>query len=308
MSKLNTLTYIIVTWNNENEIEDCLKTIQHYSPRDSKIIVVDNKSSDETISIIKAKFSTVQLIESQENLGFAGANNLALEYVTTEYLCYINPDVILTEDIITPAIHKLSSDPSVGLVASSLKNSDGTHQPSCFNFSSPLSMFSEVLHLGRLVPNKLRKKYFLNYYLPEEDFYPDWVIGAEMVLRTQDAKEIGGFSTDYFMYTEDMDICKKLRIQLNKSIFYMASSSLIHIGGASESQNVNYSKQQKLYENTRAFVRKFDGEKQAKNTIFLMKSAYVIRKIILKIVYHKENRKFQLEKTEQAIKMLKELV
>lgn len=308
MSKLNTLTYIIVTWNNENEIEDCLKTIQHYSPRNSKIIVVDNKSSDETISIIKAKFSTVQLIESQENLGFAGANNLALEYVTTEYLCYINPDVILTEDIITPAIHKLSSDPSVGLVASRLKNSDGTHQPSCFNFSSPLSMFSEVLHLGRLVPNKLRKKYFLNYYLPEEDFYPDWVIGAEMVLRTQDAREIGGFSTDYFMYTEDMDICKKLRIQLNKSIFYMASSSLIHIGGASESQNVNYSKQKKLYENTRAFVRKFDGEKQAKNTIFLMKSAYVIRKIILKIVYHKENRKFQLEKTEQAIKMLKELV
>lgn len=53
------------------------------------------------------------------------------------------------------------------------------------------------------------KKIFLNYYKTNDDFKPDWVIGAEMVMRTKDARAIGGFSTEYFMYTEDMDLCKK---------------------------------------------------------------------------------------------------
>lgn len=156
----NSGTYIIVTWNNEKEIEDCLSTVSRYSPKNSKVIVVDNNSNDRTVQIIKEKFPETELIESKENLGFAAANNLALENVSSEYICYLNPDVILTEDILTPSIEILEDQSEVGLVACRLKNKDGSNQPSCFNFANSWSLPCEILHIGAVMPRSLRKNIF----------------------------------------------------------------------------------------------------------------------------------------------------
>ena len=303
----NNGTYIIVTWNNEKEIEDCLSTVSRYSPKNSKVIVVDNNSNDRTVQIIKEKFPETELIESKENLGFAAANNLALENVSSEYICYLNPDVILTEDILTPSIEILEDQSEVGLVACRLKNKDGSNQPSCFNFANSWSLPCEILHIGAVMPRSLRKKYFLNYYKTNDDFKPDWVIGAEMVMRTKDARAIGGFSTEYFMYTEAMDLCKKISVILKKQIYFISGVSLIHLGGASEAQNVNYNKQKKLFQNDMIFVRKFYGEEEARKTADYMAKAYSMRKLLLKIGYWKKNRKYQIEKNNVAIQLINEI-
>lgn len=281
----NNGTFIIVTWNNEKEIEDCLSTVSRYSPKNSKVIVVDNNSNDKTVQVIKEKFPEIDLIESKENLGFAAANNLALENVSSEYICYLNPDVILTEDILTPSIEILVDQSEVGLVACRLKNKDGSNQPSCFNFANSWSLPCEILHIGAVMPRSLRKKYFLNYYKTNDDFKPDWVIGAEMVMRTKDARAIGGFSTEYFMYTEDMDLCKKISVILKKQIYFISGVSLIHLGGASEAQNVNYNKQKKLFQNDMIFVRKFYGESEAKRAKQKVMKAYLLRKLLLTAAY-----------------------
>ena len=294
----NNGTFIIVTWNNEKEIEDCLSTVSRYSPKNSKVIVVDNNSNDKTVQVIKEKFPEIDLIESKENLGFAAANNLALENVSSEYICYLNPDVILTEDILNPSIE-------VGLVACRLKNKDGSNQPSCFNFANSWSLPCEILHIGAVMPRSLRKKYFLNYYKTNDDFKPDWVIGAEMVMRTKDARAIGGFSTEYFMYTEDMDLCKKISVILKKQIYFISGVSLIHLGGASEAQNVNYNKQKKLFQNDMIFVRKFYGESEAKRAKQKVMKAYLLRKLLLTAAYWKKDRSKHLSKTEEAYNILK---
>ena len=156
----NNGTFIIVTWNNEKEIEDCLSTVSRYSPKNSKVIVVDNNSNDKTVQVIKEKFPEIDLIESKENLGFAAANNLALENVSSEYICYLNPDVILTEDILTPSIEILVDQSEVGLVACRLKNKDGSNQPSFFNFANSWSLPCEILHIGAVMPRSLRKNIF----------------------------------------------------------------------------------------------------------------------------------------------------
>lgn len=301
----NNGTFIIVTWNNEKEIEDCLSTVSRYSPKNSKVIVVDNNSNDKTVQVIKEKFPEIDLIESKENLGFAAANNLALENVSSEYICYLNPDVILTEDILTPSIEILVDQSEVGLVACRLKNKDGSNQPSCFNFANSWSLPCEILHIGAVMPRSLRKKYFLNYYKTNDDFKPDWVIGAEMVMRTKDARAIGGFSTEYFMYTEDMDLCKKISVILKKQIYFISGVSLIHLGGASEAQNVNYNKQKKLFQNDMIFVRKFYGESEAKRAKQKVMKAYLLRKLLLTAVYWKKDRSKHLSKTEEAYNILK---
>ena len=147
------------------------------------------------------KYHTVELIESSTNLGFAAANNLALEKVSTPYICYLNPDVILTEDIITPSIEILKKRNDVGIVSCKLKNRDGSDQRSYFNYTGMWSSLGAILHIGAIMPQGFRKKYFLNEYHAKTDFEPEWVIGAEMILRTEEAKKIGGFSEEYFMYT-----------------------------------------------------------------------------------------------------------
>lgn len=307
MSKKNAVTYIIVTWNSEKEILDCLDSIAKYSPKESKVIIVDNLSSDNTVNLINNTYPEVKLIASKENLGFATANNLALEYVETPYLCYLNPDIILTEDIIEPSISVLESQKEIGLVACHLKNVDGSHQPSCFNFANSVSLFSEILHIGSVAPKFIQKRYFFNYYESEVAYSPDWVIGAEMIMRTSEVKKIGGFSTEYFMYTEDMDLCKKVEIILKKQVLFLPHVSLIHIGGASESQNFNYNKQKKLFENDLYFVNKFYGKDEQIKCKKYMISAYKLRLFLLKRFYKKSNRKIQIDKTQKSIQMLQEI-
>lgn len=217
----------------------------------------------------------------------------------------MNPDVILTEDILTPSIEILVDQSEVGLVACRLKNKDGSNQPSCFNFANSWSLPCEILHIGAVMPRSLRKKYFLNYYKTNDDFKPDWVIGAEMVMRTKDARAIGGFSTEYFMYTEDMDLCKKISVILKKQIYFISGVSLIHLGGASEAQNVNYNKQKKLFQNDMIFVRKFYGESEAKRAKQKVMKAYLLRKLLLTAAYWKKDRSKHLSKTEEAYNILK---
>ena len=241
------ITYIIVTWNNEKEIEQCLKTIEKFSNNEHCIIVVDNASSDNTVTIVRNCFEDVKLICNQDNVGFAKANNIGLELVKTPYVCFINPDVILTEDIVTPSVNELERNGKVGLIACRLNNSDGSWQPSTFSFANSRNLYNEILHIGAFMPQFICKRKYINYYRPTKKFYPDWVIGAEMIMRTIDARSIDGFSTEYYMYTEDMDLCKKVNAYLHKLILFLPSPSLIHLGGASESQNVNYNKQKKLF-------------------------------------------------------------
>ena len=298
------ITYIIVTWNNENEIRECLDSIEKYSSSPHKILVVDNKSTDQTVKIIREEYKQADLAANDVNMGFAKANNTGLEMVKSPYVCFLNPDVILTEDIAAPSIKELEGNRDIGLVSCRLNNRDGSWQPSTFSFANSRNMFNEILHIGAFMPQSLCKKMYINYYHPKEKFCPDWVIGAEMAMRTPDAKAVGGFSTEYYMYTEDMDLCKKVSIYLNKKTLFLPDHSLVHLGGASESQNIGYDKQKKLFENDLSFVKKFYGEKETQKTKEKMIQAYRIRLNMLKMFYKKQDRDFQLKKTVNALEII----
>ena len=303
----NKVTYIIVTWNNENEISDCLESIIKYTTVGYEIIVLDNNSTDSTVELIHQRFPTVKLLNKGKNYGFAEGNNLALQEVITDFVCFINPDTILLEDIVTPSISLLNMNDKVGLVGSKLVNYDMSDQASCFNFAGEWSLPFEILHMGKLMPKKLKKKYFVNYSKLKNVTSVPWIIGAEMIMRTSDARYIGGFSTEYFMYTEDMDLCMKVHSILKKDVVYLPEQKLIHLGGASEKQNVNYNKQKKLFENDILFVSKFYGKDAANRMLKNMKIAYKIRLAIIVILYHKKNRQMVLDKTKSSLNILEEL-
>lgn len=293
---MNRITFIIVTWNNEKCIIDCLNSIYKHC-QDFEIIVVDNNSNDNTVPIIKKqKFANCRIIDLKQNLGFAEGNNFALNMVDTEYICYLNPDTILVEDIINPSIDILEKDKSIGLVGCKLINADGTLQSSTFNYIDHTEVFCEAFRIGKFFPNLLREKLFPYYSKSKYNKSVDWVIGAEMILKTEDAKKIDGFSTEYYMYAEDMDICKKINIKLNKKIFYLADTKLIHLGGISEASNRNYSKLELQIKNKIKFSRKFYGEKECKKVINNLINVYKMRLIIVKMFLWSKKRETYLEK------------
>lgn len=296
--KKDVITFIIVTWNNSDVIIDCLESIYKYCEK-FKIIIIDNNSSDNTVKLINSKkYKNCIVVDLKENLGFAKGNNYALSMVETDYICYLNPDTILLEDIINPSIDILKSNSDIGIVGSKLLYKDLRIQPSAFNFVNNKQAYIEGFRLGKFFPNFIKEKYFPNDSKGKQSKIVDWIIGAEMILSTNDAKKIEGFSEEYYMYVEDMDICKKMQKILNKQTYYDACHKLIHIGGTSEAKNVNYNKLEMLIKNKVKFSEKFDGLDSAKKTIKALYNVYAIRLFLIKSFYwfNKQKRNYYIEK------------
>ena len=150
------ITFIIVTWNNNDVIIDCIDSIYKFC-KNFKIIIVDNNSSDNTVEVVNEKnYNNCKVIELEENLGFAKGNNIALKYVKTPYICYLNPDTILVEDIIIPSVKSIENDKNIGIVACKLLYKNKKLQASTFNFINSKQVYFESFRIGKLFPNFIK--------------------------------------------------------------------------------------------------------------------------------------------------------
>lgn len=267
------ITFVVVTWNNEELIEDFFSSMKKYCKVEYKVIVVDNCSSDNTVSQIK-KYAgdNCKIIENSSNVGFARANNIALHYVDTKYICYINPDIIFIEDITEELIDILNKNKEVGVVGPKLLNKDMSYQKSDFNFEHGFKLIKSQLNIFSKVLSVDKKPKSQNV---------DWIIGAVMLLSTEDALRIKGFSEEYFMYIEDMDLCKKVSQVLHKKTYFDSNTSIIHLGGQSERKNKNYKKDEIILRNIVLFNKKF--YKNEKLAIYELKLCYFLKMLFSKI-------------------------
>lgn len=272
---MNENTFIIVTWNNEKEIRLLINSLIRYEPK-ATAIIVDNGSTDNTVNVIKEMSSvySISLISSQVNLGFAKANNLAVKNVKTKYVTLLNPDTLLSDGNLNVAFKDLCDD-KIGLVGGMLLNLDNTIQPSIYAFQSARTIFIEQFGLGNLLSTKLKNK-----WAPEKSSHQfkrqvDWLIGAFLVLKTDTYREIEGFSEDYFLYSEDMDLSYKLKLKGLQRI-YNPQIHVYHIGGRSEGQDFTQKKRFKLLLAFSVFAKKYKLNKNLP-TLYV---SYVIKTFI----------------------------
>lgn len=225
-------SFVIVTWNSEKQILNLIDSIKKYEP-DSQIIIVDNDSSDKTVAITQ-KINNVTCIKLDTNVGFSKANNIGFQKVRTEYVTFINPDTQLISPVTNNLIKKMN-ETNAALIGTKLINSDGTLQPSIFKFQTPLEIFIEQFQIGRILPEKLRVKYSPEHSAHDKDLFVDWLMGAFYFTKSKYYKMVGGFSDDYFLYAEDMDICYKYYLKGLKVLF-TPDIKIYHLGGKSEKQ------------------------------------------------------------------------
>jgi N-acetylglucosaminyl-diphospho-decaprenol L-rhamnosyltransferase len=229
---MTSFSIILVNYNGSKFLHECLNSIKEYvNSGIYEVIIVDNFSTDDSVQIIKENFPSFKLICSEDNLGFGKANNLAVRHSQGEHLLFLNTDTILIED--TPKILSdyLTYNQNVAVVGSRLTFRDGSYQLSCGKLPN---LAVEFLYKLRAELDRKWHDTFSNFYnkLYSQELEVGWVTGACMMIRRDVFEKLEGFDESFFMYFEDVDICKRVR-DLGLKVVYYPKTSLIHLLGGS---------------------------------------------------------------------------
>lgn len=223
MRNHNKVSVIIVTFNNAKTILDCLTSISD----GVEIIVVDNNSSDATVSILLKNYDQkIKLIQNSSNLGFGKAVNIGASEATGEYLCFLNPDAkFKSKNGLLDLVEVLEGHPEYGLIGPKLLFLNGETRKTARNLPTLTRAFEEYI-LG--IDNSY------DFYTPVKKGLTEVesVVGACMLLRKSLFDKIGGFDERFFMYYEDIDLCRKIRLKGLK-VGYFKELEVEHIEGVS---------------------------------------------------------------------------
>ncbi len=218
----------IVSYNSLDFLRECLDSILKNPPKSKyEIIVTDNASTDGTAQFLKTNYPQVTLISNTRNIGFAAANNKAIEGSRSKYVLLINSDCIVYEKSLDNLIDFMERNPGAGIAGPKITNSDGTVQLSCRRFPSLLNATAHTI-LGDIFPgNPFSKKYKLADIHRDNSLKVDWVSGSCMIIRKRALEDTGFLDERYFMYVEDVDICYRMW-QKDWVVYYCPQAEVMH--------------------------------------------------------------------------------
>ncbi len=258
------LSIIIVSWNVRDLLADCLESLtaapltlvapngDEYAPANesslsnhgekhqgsevyAEVIVVDSASTDGSAYMIRHRFPWVYLIEETENVGFTRGNNIALAEAEGRYLLLLNPDTVVHKDALNLLVTYLDNHPRVGIVGPRVLNTDGTTQSTRRRFPTPLLALFESTWLQGFAPRRLLDAYYMNDKTDDGTFDVDWVQGCALMARRNIYDEIGPLDEGYIMYSEELDWCKRAKLD-GWRVVYVGDARLTHYGGKSSEQ------------------------------------------------------------------------
>jgi len=232
------LSIIIVSWNVADLLRDCLRSIdENRGELDLEVIVVDGDSHDNSVAMVQNEFPWVDLLACDENVGFPHGNNLGLERANGRYILLLNPDTVILDDALSKMMVYMGENPEVGVLGGQLLNGDGTVQSSRRRFPTLATAFFESTWLETIAPREVHEKYYAQD-LPDDAINDvDWVVGACMLSPRQVVAEVGGLDEAYFMYSEELDWCRRIKDSGWRVVYY-PEAQIIHYVGQSSDQAV----------------------------------------------------------------------
>ncbi len=201
------ISVLVVNHNGETHLHRCLDSLREPEP-EREVIVVDNASTDGSLRMLERDYPHVRVLRQSINLGFGAATNLAAEAASGSQLLLLNADAWLEAGALSHLERRLREDGGLGLVAPSLRYPDGRPQ---FAWSPARGILGEMLQ-------KLRNPHEARAWAHAAAVRrvcrvagQPWYTAACVLLRADAFREIGGFDTGYFMYFEDVDLCRRLQ-------------------------------------------------------------------------------------------------
>jgi GT2 family glycosyltransferase len=214
---------IIINYKTPQLTIDCIRSILTLPNKEEKeIIVIDNDSNDNSTDILRDAFiDRVTIIENNENKGFSFANNQGAKIATGNFLLFLNSDTIINEDIFSSATELFQNNKDIAVISPRLKLENGNKQPFAYGLFPTL---------WRLITKKTKKETKIKE--DEKTLEVDWVSACALFIKKDVFQEINGFDENFFLYFEDVDLCKRVKVKGYKVIIDN-STSIIHLGGRS---------------------------------------------------------------------------
>lgn len=253
------LSVIIVSWNTREVLRACLESVLCQETSAAlEIWVVDNASHDGSAAMVRHQFPAVRLIENQENAGFARANNQAIAASSGRYVLLLNSDTVVHPGALDALLRFMEAHPEAGAAGPHILNPDGSQQISCYPFPTLARELWFLLHLDHLRPYGA---YDMRRWNTDQPRAVDAVLGACLITRRPILEQVGALDPAYFMYSEEIDLCFRIR-QAGWRIYWAPQASIVHYGGQS-TQQVAASMFMQLYRSKVLFFRKNQGRMAA---------------------------------------------
>ncbi|HEY0030950.1 MAG TPA: glycosyltransferase [Bacteroidia bacterium] len=272
------LTVIIVNYNVQHFLEQCLHSVRKASENvASEVFVVDNNSVDGSMAMVKQKFPEVQLIENKKNTGFSFANNQAMRIAKGEYILLLNPDTVVEEDTFEKVVAFMDAHPEAGGLGVKMLDGKGNFLPeSKRGLPTPSVAFYKIFGLARLFPrSKIFGKYHLGFLDKDKTHEVEILSGAFMLMRKAVLDKIGLLDETFFMYGEDIDLSYRIILGGYKN-YYFPETRIIHYKGEStKKSSVNYVFV--FYKAMVIFANKHFSQNNAKLFSFLINFAIYLR-------------------------------
>lgn len=237
------LSIVIVNYKTPQLTINCINSIyKSESELSYEIIVVDNNSQDDSLKLIRKNFPKVKIIENEINEGFGRANNLGIKIAEGEYVFFLNSDVVLKKNTLQKCLEKIKSQSNIGVLSCKLLNEDQSVQRVKFYFAGSFKYYLKQ----NLIIDKL-------FSFPKKELKA--VIGAFMIIPKNVLDQVKGFDPDFFMYSEELELCDRIR-KLGYKIKYYDEVCAVHLHGGSTTNN-KWSLLQKEVSNQLYFRKKF---------------------------------------------------
>jgi GT2 family glycosyltransferase len=239
MRPVTAIDLIIVNWNAGSQLSKCLASIvdaDKVGLELARVVVVDNASTDGSLSGIENFNLPLQVIRNSKNLGFAAACNLGATGCRTDYLLFLNPDAMLFRDSLSQPVAFLEEpeNASVGILGIQLVDEDGTVARHCSRFPTPTSLLGTMVGLDRILPRRFPRHFMTDWdHLDSRDV--DQIIGAFFLVRRSLFEVLTGFDERFFVYFEELDLSKRAH-EMGWRSHYLADVCAYHKGGGTSGQ------------------------------------------------------------------------
>jgi len=220
------VTIVILTWNNKDDTIECLDSLRALTYPNFDIVLVDNGSTDGSLSYISARYPDVAIVANEKNLGFAEGNNVGITYALakgTEYVLILNNDTVAEPGFLDALMEVAESDPRIGIIG-----------PKIVYYHNPAKIWSTGgrINLFTGVSTNIRDND--SHESCQGVKIVDYVSGCALLIKTEAIQRVGLFDKDYFLYLEDSDLSFRAHLQGYLSIVN-CDTTIRHKAGASSS-------------------------------------------------------------------------
>jgi GT2 family glycosyltransferase len=257
------ISIIIVNYNGKGFIEDCLESVRQNLKPEGKgisygVIIVDNASSDGSLLFLEdfcRKKSNFILIKNAKNVGFGSASNIGADKAEGKFLLFLNPDCRILEGDIGKVIDFYQEQSDAGALGVKVLDIDGSLQLSPRAFPTLARQFYESYFCSRIFRvSPIFGSYFMSWWDHLSSRQVDWLSGSFILIRKKVFIDAGGFDRDYFMYSEDTDLCLEL-VRRGYKNYYYPHYAVKHADAGIASRDMARREAQ-IWESRRTYFRK----------------------------------------------------